>query len=125
MNASNVGVIVTVEVDASTVQRGDQLMVGGYLFTVSDMITLAQGAKRLEFTTGESFTMRPLRSSGPPAVPRLGVGGGSYRVAVEITHSGTEGELWLTPWGHVGQRDGPSRPPPACREHVRSVSEDY
>ncbi|WP_326597705.1 hypothetical protein [Streptomyces sp. NBC_01803] len=59
MNASNVGVIVTVEVDASTVQRGDQLMVGGYLFTVSDMITLAQGAKRLEFTTGESFTMRP------------------------------------------------------------------
>ncbi|MGK5532885.1 hypothetical protein [Streptomyces sp. URMC 129] len=59
MNSPSAGVMVTVEVDASTVRRGDQLMIGGQVFTVSDMIALAQGAKRLEFTTGESFTMRP------------------------------------------------------------------
>ncbi|MGK5533206.1 hypothetical protein [Streptomyces sp. URMC 129] len=40
-------------------RRGDQLSIGGQVFVVSDMVSLAQGAKRLEFTGGESFTMRP------------------------------------------------------------------
>ncbi|MDT0342783.1 hypothetical protein [Streptomyces litchfieldiae] len=53
------GVLVSLEVDAGTVQRGDQLMIGGQAFTVQDMTTIARGAKRLEFATGESFTMRP------------------------------------------------------------------
>ncbi|MDT0343975.1 hypothetical protein [Streptomyces litchfieldiae] len=52
-------VLVSVEVDARTVQRGDQLMIGGQQFTVSDMTALGPGRKRLAFTTGEIFTMNP------------------------------------------------------------------
>ncbi|MGK5534366.1 hypothetical protein [Streptomyces sp. URMC 129] len=52
------GVIVSVEVDATTVRRGDQLMVGGAVFTVQDMTTVPQGGKRLDFTTGESLVLR-------------------------------------------------------------------
>ncbi|MDT0343053.1 hypothetical protein [Streptomyces litchfieldiae] len=34
-------------------------MIGGQPFTVLDMTTLAGGAKRLAFASGETFTMRP------------------------------------------------------------------
>ncbi|MDT0346874.1 hypothetical protein [Streptomyces litchfieldiae] len=49
---------VGVEVDAGTVRRGDQVMVGGQAFTVADMTTLPRGGKRLHFATGETLTMR-------------------------------------------------------------------
>ncbi len=52
-----VGVLVAVEVDAVTVRCGDQVMVGGQAFVVSDMTNAAAGGKRLRFRTGESFTM--------------------------------------------------------------------
>ncbi|MDT0347023.1 hypothetical protein [Streptomyces litchfieldiae] len=51
--------LVSIEVDARTVQRGDQLMIGGQEFTVSDMTALGSGRKRLTFATGEMFTMNP------------------------------------------------------------------
>ncbi|MGK5534368.1 hypothetical protein [Streptomyces sp. URMC 129] len=54
------GVMVSVEVDAATVRRGDQLMVGGHVCTVADMVALPQGGKRLDFASGESLTMRPV-----------------------------------------------------------------
>ncbi|MDT0342459.1 hypothetical protein [Streptomyces litchfieldiae] len=50
---------VSLEVDSGTVRRGDQLMIGGASFTVSDMVTLAPGRKRLHFATGEILTMGP------------------------------------------------------------------
>ncbi|UCM87476.1 hypothetical protein [Streptomyces marincola] len=46
------------EIDAGTVRRGDQLMIGGQAFVVEDMTSMAHGAKRLIFTTGETFTLR-------------------------------------------------------------------
>ncbi|WP_143659460.1 hypothetical protein [Streptomyces sp. MP131-18] len=52
------GVLVAVEIDAGTVRRGDQLMVGGQALIVRDMAAVAGGGKRLEFTSGEFFTMR-------------------------------------------------------------------
>ncbi|UCM90989.1 hypothetical protein [Streptomyces marincola] len=52
-----VGVQIAVEVDARTVRRGDQLMIGGQCFTVGDMTALGPGRKRLLFTTGETFTL--------------------------------------------------------------------
>ncbi|ARQ70895.1 hypothetical protein [Streptomyces marincola] len=51
------GVLVSVEVDAHTVRRGDQIMVGGQAFTVSDMTALASGRKRLTFDSGETFVL--------------------------------------------------------------------
>lgn len=51
------GVLVSVEVDAATIRRGDQLMVAGQVFIVRDMAPLPRGGKRLDFTTGESLTM--------------------------------------------------------------------
>lgn len=51
--------IVSVTVDVNTVRLGDQLMVGGQVFTVADMTALARGARRLDFGSGESFTMGP------------------------------------------------------------------
>ncbi|WP_063784133.1 hypothetical protein [Streptomyces sp. SBT349] len=51
------GVVVSVEIDAGTVRRGDQLMVGGQAFTVQDMTALAGGGKRLHFGGGDSLTM--------------------------------------------------------------------
>ncbi|ONK13560.1 hypothetical protein [Streptomyces sp. MP131-18] len=52
-----VGVLVAVEIDARSVLRGDQVMVGGQAFTVSDMVTVP-GGKRLEFVSGETLTLR-------------------------------------------------------------------
>ncbi|MDT0342342.1 hypothetical protein [Streptomyces litchfieldiae] len=52
-----VGVLVSIEVDASTVRRGDQIMVGGQALLVLDMMSLARGGKRLHFASGESLTM--------------------------------------------------------------------
>ncbi|MDT0441221.1 hypothetical protein [Streptomyces johnsoniae] len=49
------GVLVSVEVDAATIARGDQLMIGGGTFTVTDMTAMRGGAKRLVFSSGESF----------------------------------------------------------------------
>ncbi|ONK11049.1 hypothetical protein [Streptomyces sp. MP131-18] len=53
----NAGVLVAVEVDATTIARGDQVMVGGQTFTVTDMTAMRGGAKRLVFSSGESFVM--------------------------------------------------------------------
>ncbi|MDT0310521.1 hypothetical protein RM780_26765 [Streptomyces sp. DSM 44917] len=47
-----------VTVDASTVRLGDQILVGGQCYTVTDMTALPRGGRRLEFNGGESFTMR-------------------------------------------------------------------
>ncbi|MDT0345802.1 hypothetical protein [Streptomyces litchfieldiae] len=52
------GVLTALEVDVRTVQRGDQLTIGGQIYTVRDMTTMARGSKRLDFGNGESFTMR-------------------------------------------------------------------
>ncbi len=52
-------VLVSVEVDARSVQRGDQLIIGGQAFTVSNMTATGPGRKRLEFSTGEMFMMNP------------------------------------------------------------------
>ncbi|WP_049572731.1 hypothetical protein [Streptomyces sp. SBT349] len=52
------GVLVSVEVDAGTVRLGDQLVIGGQVFTVRDMMVLPHGRKRLDFGSGESFTLR-------------------------------------------------------------------
>ncbi|MDT0345152.1 hypothetical protein [Streptomyces litchfieldiae] len=50
--------VVGVEVDASTVRRDDQVVIGGQALTVADMTTLPRGAKRLHFASGETLTMR-------------------------------------------------------------------
>ncbi len=52
------GVRVAVEVDATTVARGDQVMIGGRCFTVHDLTAVQRGGKRLHFATGETFTMQ-------------------------------------------------------------------
>ncbi|UCM91022.1 hypothetical protein [Streptomyces marincola] len=52
------GVLVSVEIDATTVAVGDQVMIGGQGFTVHDMAAAGSGRKRLLFTTGETFTMQ-------------------------------------------------------------------
>ncbi len=57
MRARETGVLVSVEVDARTVQRGDQIMMGGQVFTVLDMAAMRGGARRLQFTSGESLIM--------------------------------------------------------------------
>ncbi|UCM92014.1 hypothetical protein [Streptomyces marincola] len=51
------GVLVAVEIDAATVRRGDQVMIGAQAFTVRDLLALAGGAKRLVFDSGDSFVM--------------------------------------------------------------------
>ncbi|WP_049580400.1 hypothetical protein [Streptomyces sp. SBT349] len=51
-------VLVSVEVDARSVRRGDQVVIGGQPFTVRDLRSVALGGTRLEFATGESFVMR-------------------------------------------------------------------
>ncbi|MGK5531098.1 hypothetical protein [Streptomyces sp. URMC 129] len=53
------GVMSPVEIDATTARRGDQLMIGGHVFTIEDMTALPTGGKRLTFTTGEWFTLHP------------------------------------------------------------------
>ncbi|WP_049580377.1 hypothetical protein [Streptomyces sp. SBT349] len=52
-------VLVSVEVDATTVRRGDEIMIGGQIFTVSDLTAAPRGGKRLEFASGETFLLRP------------------------------------------------------------------
>ncbi|ARQ69697.1 hypothetical protein [Streptomyces marincola] len=51
------GVLVAVEIDAMTVRRGDQIMIGGQAFTVRDMTAIGLGRKRLEFASGETLVM--------------------------------------------------------------------
>ncbi len=53
------GVQVAVEVNAATVRRGDQLMIGGQVFTISDLTSMQRGAKRLHFASGETLTLQP------------------------------------------------------------------
>ncbi|MGK5533315.1 hypothetical protein [Streptomyces sp. URMC 129] len=50
-------VLITVEIDTNTVRRGDQLLLGGHVFTVRDLTALPSGSRRLDFTTGETFIM--------------------------------------------------------------------
>ncbi|MDT0307659.1 hypothetical protein RM780_11880 [Streptomyces sp. DSM 44917] len=52
-------VVEQVVVDPVTVRCGDQILVGGQVFTVRDMRALPRGGKRLDFHDGTSFTMRP------------------------------------------------------------------
>lgn len=47
-----------VEVGPHTVRRGDVVTIGGGSFTVTDLITLAGGTKRIRFLSGETLTMR-------------------------------------------------------------------
>ncbi|MDT0305464.1 hypothetical protein RM780_00595 [Streptomyces sp. DSM 44917] len=51
-------VAMGVTVDSQTIRVGDQLFLGGQAFTVSDMSVVPRGGRRLEFASGESFTMR-------------------------------------------------------------------
>ncbi|MDT0307919.1 hypothetical protein RM780_13230 [Streptomyces sp. DSM 44917] len=51
--------VLGVTVDPGTVRLGDQLLVGGQVFTVRDMTALPRGGRRLDFHDGTSFTMRP------------------------------------------------------------------
>ncbi|MGW1601919.1 hypothetical protein [Streptomyces olivaceoviridis] len=49
--------VSTVEVTATTVQRGDVIQLGGRACRVMDLIQLPQGAKRLLFESGELLTI--------------------------------------------------------------------
>ncbi|WP_181727598.1 hypothetical protein [Streptomyces sp. PT12] len=49
--------MVAIEITAATVRLGDQLVVGGRPYTVTDMNALASGGKLLHFHGGESFHM--------------------------------------------------------------------
>ncbi|MES9522318.1 MULTISPECIES: hypothetical protein [Streptomyces] len=49
--------VATVEVTATTVQRGDVIQLGGRACRVMDLFQLPQGAKRLLFESGELLTI--------------------------------------------------------------------
>ncbi|MFI0163876.1 hypothetical protein ACH4PW_21150 [Streptomyces sp. NPDC017082] len=49
--------VSTVEVTATTVQRGDVIQLGGRACRVMDLIQLPQGAKRILFESGELLTI--------------------------------------------------------------------
>nr|WP_202460239.1 hypothetical protein [Streptomyces sp. SID1328] len=49
--------VTSVEITASTVQRGDVIQLGGYACRVSDLLQLPHGAKQLVFESGELPTM--------------------------------------------------------------------
>ena len=49
--------VSTVEVTATTVQRGDVIQLGGKACRVMDLFELPQGAKRLLFESGELLTI--------------------------------------------------------------------
>ncbi|RBM04598.1 hypothetical protein DEH69_29970 [Streptomyces sp. PT12] len=49
--------MVAIEITAATVRVGDQLVVGGRPYTVTDMSALASGGKLLHFHGGETFHM--------------------------------------------------------------------
>lgn len=48
---------VAVEVTAATIKRGDLITVGGKPMLVTDLITLAGGAKRIRFKSGELLSI--------------------------------------------------------------------
>ncbi|MDT0306950.1 hypothetical protein RM780_08230 [Streptomyces sp. DSM 44917] len=50
---------VTLVVDAGTVRRGDEILMGGQVLTVRDLRAVGRGGRFLEFASGETFTMRP------------------------------------------------------------------
>ncbi len=52
------GVMSPVEIDATTARRGEQLLIGGQVFTIHTMTALRNGGKLLTFTTGEWLTLR-------------------------------------------------------------------
>ncbi|MDT0306744.1 hypothetical protein RM780_07180 [Streptomyces sp. DSM 44917] len=54
----NARVAMGVAVDTHTIRVGDQLLIAGQAFTIEDMTALPRNAKRLHFTSGESFTMQ-------------------------------------------------------------------
>ncbi|MDT0306292.1 hypothetical protein RM780_04855 [Streptomyces sp. DSM 44917] len=54
----NQRIAIGVTVDPLTIRVGDQLLLAGQAFTVADMTATPRGGRRLEFTSGESFTMR-------------------------------------------------------------------
>ncbi|WP_405712751.1 hypothetical protein [Streptomyces sp. NBC_00046] len=47
----------TVEITATSVQRGDLIQIGGQPCRVADLLQLAGAAKRLRFESGELLTM--------------------------------------------------------------------
>ncbi|MET8815387.1 hypothetical protein ABZW47_25720 [Streptomyces sp. NPDC004549] len=49
--------VTSVEITASTVQRGDVIQLGGCACRVSDLLQLPHGAKQLVFESGELLTM--------------------------------------------------------------------
>ncbi|MDT0306213.1 hypothetical protein RM780_04455 [Streptomyces sp. DSM 44917] len=53
------GVHVPVTVDATTVLVGDEIAIGGRMYTVRNLLALPRGGRRLEFDGGETFTMQP------------------------------------------------------------------
>ncbi|MDT0307387.1 hypothetical protein RM780_10475 [Streptomyces sp. DSM 44917] len=59
MRQNDSGAVVGVTVDAASIRQGDQLLMGGQVFTVRDIRALPRGARRLDFGSGESFTMSP------------------------------------------------------------------
>ncbi|MDT0310046.1 hypothetical protein RM780_24275 [Streptomyces sp. DSM 44917] len=66
-------VVVSVTADARSVLRGDELLVGGMVWTVRDITGAPGGCKWLEFANGERMLIRPYtvfwvsrRTSGVP-----------------------------------------------------------
>ncbi|WBO65700.1 hypothetical protein [Streptomyces camelliae] len=49
--------VSTIEVSATTVQRGDVIQLGGRAYQVTDLFQLPQGAKQLLFKSGELLTI--------------------------------------------------------------------
>ncbi|MEV6111240.1 hypothetical protein AB0L59_01680 [Streptomyces sp. NPDC052109] len=49
--------VSTIEVTATTVQRGDVIQLGGWACRVTDLFQLPQGAKQLLFESGELLTI--------------------------------------------------------------------
>ncbi|MDT0307282.1 hypothetical protein RM780_09935 [Streptomyces sp. DSM 44917] len=47
-----------VTIDPTSVRIGDQLLIGGQVFTIRNMTALPYGSRRLDFHDGTSFTMR-------------------------------------------------------------------
>jgi hypothetical protein len=49
--------VASIEVTATTVQRGDVIQLGGRACRVRDLFQLSQGAKQLVFESGELLTI--------------------------------------------------------------------
>ncbi|MDT0305873.1 hypothetical protein RM780_02705 [Streptomyces sp. DSM 44917] len=52
-------IAVPVVVDAKSVRRGDQLLVGGQAFTVIDILGQPRGGKRLDLGDGVQLVIQP------------------------------------------------------------------